>query len=242
MKLRIWLLLLVIAGALTAGAWWFSPWWVLNQVRAAAERNDAEAISSVIDYPRLRESLKTEVNAALTGRIREGAAGLGEMGRAGATLGAVLAAAVVDKLVETMVRPEFVVRAIRDGQIIIPGRAPADRGASSGGVAGTAPAGPSASPSAAGGASAGGAKSAGPAAGSASPAQTETGPQARFRWRPERVSKDRMIVWVSRADPSSSSKTAAPPATEFGLVFERRGLIEWKLAAAKLPAGLGGGR
>lgn len=121
MKLRIWLLLLVIAGALTAGAWWFSPWWVLNQVRAAAERNDAEAISSVIDYPRLRESLKTEVNAALTGRIREGAAGLGEMGRAGATLGAVLAAAVVDKLVETMVRPEFVVRAIRDGQIIIPG-------------------------------------------------------------------------------------------------------------------------
>ena len=236
MKARIWLMLLVVAVALTAGAWWFSPWWVLHQVRAAAERNDAEAVSNVIDYPRLRESLKTEVNAALTGRIRDGAAGLGEMGRAGATLGAVLAAAVVDKLVETMVRPEFVVRAIRDGQIIIPGRSPTDRGASPGGAAGLAPAGPST----AGGSSAGGAKPGGSSAGTASPAQTETGSQPRFRWRPERASKDRMIVWVSKADPSS--KSAAPPATEFGLVFERRGFIDWKLAAVKLPAGLAGSR
>lgn len=238
MRARIWLLL-VVACALTTGAWWFSPWWVLHQVRAAAERNDAEAVSNVIDYPRLRESVKAEANAALTGRIR-GAAGLGDMGRAGATLGAVLAAAVVDKLVEVMVRPEFVVRAIRDGQLIIPGKSPTDRGASPGGGAGSSPGAPSASPSAAGGGSAGGAKTAGSPAGSASPAQTETGSQPRFRWRPERASKDRMIVWVSRADPSS--KAAAPPATEFGLVFERRGFIDWKLAAVKLPAGLAGAR
>jgi hypothetical protein len=134
-KARALIAVLVIAAGLAAGAWWFSPWWVLNQVKAAAERNDAQALSDVIDYPRLRESLKAELNSALVGRLREGASGLGEIGRTGAALGAVLASAVVDKLVEVMVRPEFVVRAIRDGQFVLPGRSAneRDRGPGAGG-------------------------------------------------------------------------------------------------------------
>lgn len=220
MKLRIAAGALVLAVLSVASWWWFSPWWVLHQVRSAAERNDAEAISDVIDYPRLRDSLKGEFNSALAGRIRDGAAGLGESGRAGAALGAVLASALVDKVVDMMVRPEFVIRAVRDGQLVLPGRAGAERGAGAGGSTAGAPA--PQSPGASGG------------SGGATKPGASDGGERRFQWRPERVSADRLIVWVSRADAGAGS--------EFGLVFERSGFAAWKLAAARLPAGLAGSR
>lgn len=249
MKARALIAVLVIAAGLAAGAWWFSPWWVLNQVKAAAERNDAQALSDVIDYPNLRESLKGEFNSALVGRLREGASGLGEAGRTGATLGAVLASALVDKLVEVMVRPEFVIRAIRDGQFVLPGRSPGerDRGPGAGGS------GPQAGGDAQGGASRSGSGAqrggavpgpgaAAPGGGSAPGAAPGSGTNEppRFKWRPERASADRMIVWVSRADPVAPASAA--PSNEFGLVFERRGWLDWKLCAVRLPPGLAGGR
>lgn len=249
MKARALIVVLVIAASLAVGAWWFSPWWVLKQAKAAAERNDAQALSDVIDYPRLRESLKGEINSALVGRLRDGASGLGEAGRTGATLGAVLATALVDKLVEVMVRPEFFIRAIRDGQFVLPGRSASerDRGAAPG-AGGDAQGGASRS----GGGTQRGATAPGPGAaqgGSSAPggasapgtAQGSGAPEpARFKWRPERTSADRMMVWVSRADPAAPASAA--PSSEFGLVFERRGWLDWKLCAVRLPPGLAGGR
>ncbi len=256
MKARALIVVLVVAASLAAGAWWFSPWWVLNQAKAAAERNDAQALSDVIDYPRLRESLKGEFNSALVGRLRDGASGLGEAGRTGATLGAVLASALVDKLVEVMVRPEFFIRAIRDGQFVLPGRSASERdrgaapGAGAGGDAQGGGASRSGSGSQRGGAAPGpstaqgGASAPGTAPGGASAPGTAQGggtPEpARFKWRPERASADRMIVWVSRAEPAAPASTAPP--NEFGLVFERRGWLDWKLCAVRLPPGLAGGR
>ena len=256
MKARALIVVLVVAASLAAGAWWFSPWWVLNQAKAAAERNDAQALSDVIDYPRLRESLKGEFNSALVGRLRDGASGLGEAGRTGATLGAVLASALVDKLVEVMVRPEFFIRAIRDGQFVLPGRSASERdrgaapGAGAGGDAQGGGASRSGSGSQRGGAAPGpstaqgGASAPGTAPGGASAPGTAQGggtPEpARFKWRPERASADRMIVWVSRAEPVAPASTV--PSNEFGLVFERRGWLDWKLCAVRLPPGLAGGR
>jgi len=241
-KMRVIVGLLVLAAALVGGAWWFSPWWVLNQVRAAAERNDAQAVSDVIDYPRLRESLKGEFNAALVGRLRDGASGLGEAGRTGAALGAVLAAALVDKLVEVMVRPEFFIRAIRDGQLVLPGRSPGGApapGAGSGGE--TQPGGGSRSNTPPRSAAPSGAGA--PQGGASAPGATPGGGGTEspgFKWRPERASADRMIVWVSRDDRASSA--SAPSPNEFGLVFERSGWFDWKLCAVRLPPGITGSR
>ena len=247
MKARVLIVVLVIAAGLAAGAWWFSPWWVLNQAKGAAERNDAQALSDVIDYPRLRESLKGEFNSALAGRLRDGASGLGEAGRTGATLGAVLASALVDKLVDVMVRPEFFVRAIRDGQFVLPGRAAAerDRGPGAGGPqAGGDTQGSGASRSGSGSQRGGTASGPGAAPGGASAPGGAQGSgaaePARFKWRPERVSANRMMVWVSRADPVAPASVASP--SEFGLVFERRGWLDWKLCAVRLPPGGTGGR
>jgi hypothetical protein len=246
MKARSLIVVLVVAASLAAGAWWFSPWWVLHQAKAAAERNDAQALSDVIDYPRLRESLKGEFNSALVGRLRDGASGLGEAGRTGAALGAVLASALVDKLVEVMVRPEFFIRAIRDGQFVLPGRSASerDRGAAPGAGAGGDAQGGGTSRSGSGTQRGGAAPGPSTAPGGASAPGTAQGggpPEpARFKWRPERASSDRMIVWVSRADPAAPASAA--PSSEFGLVFERRGWLDWKLCAVRLPPGLAGGR
>ncbi len=233
MKARWAIGAVLLALALSAGVWWFSPWWVLHQVKAAAERNDAQAVSDVIDYPRLRESLKAELNTALSSRLREGASRLGEVGRTGATIGAALASALVEKLVEGMVRPEFVIQAIRDGQIVLPGRAPneRERGASTGS--------PSAGSPSAGSPSAGSPSAGSPSAGGGPDAAGQR-QSNRFQWRPERVSADRMIVWVSRTE--SAGRSASTPASEFGLVFERRGFINWKLCAVRLPTAIAGGR
>ena len=203
---------LILVGVLTASVWWFSPWWVLHQVKAAAQRNDAQAVSDIIDYPRLRESLKGELNTALSSRLREGTSRLGEMGRTGATLGAVLAAALVEKLVDTMVRPEFVIQAVRDGQLALPGRTANERERAPSG--GSAPGGSA------------------PAEGSGADAPGRIGP-VQFQWRPERVSADRMVVWVSKA--ASEPRPQAASRDEFGLVFERRGFVDWKLCAVRLP-------
>lgn len=215
MKARWTLAVLVLFAALAASAWWFSPWWVLHQVKVAAERNDAQAVSDVIDYPKLRDSLKGELNTVVSSRLREGASRLGEVGRTGATLGAVLASALVEKLVETMVRPEFVIQAVRDGQITLPGRATGERERPS---AGGTPA---------------------PAGSAGTESAGRVGP-VRFQWRPERLSADRMVVWVSKAQSEPRQKAAA--GEEFGLVFERRGLIDWKLCAVRLPAASAGAR
>jgi hypothetical protein len=52
--------LIIASGAL----WYFeSPAWTLHQMKAAADANDPDALNSYIDYPALREDLKTEIRA-----------------------------------------------------------------------------------------------------------------------------------------------------------------------------------
>lgn len=136
-----WLALLV---ALSLGGWWYaSPYWVLYSIKKAAEKSDAETVSDHVDYPKLRESLKGEINAMLMGKLNETGSKHGDAGRAGAALGAMLGMALTEKIVEAMVRPEFVMKAIREGQFTPPGRSAqaggAGKGESSGAGRATSP-------------------------------------------------------------------------------------------------------
>lgn len=100
MRKWIGLLAIVVLALIAAGAWWYaSPWWTLQAMRdAARERNEAK-LSAYVDYPALREDVK--------GDLRQFA--LGETAKAQpgglANLGAALAVAVIDPLVDAAVSP-----------------------------------------------------------------------------------------------------------------------------------------
>ena len=51
------------AGALlvVAATSFASPWWTLNRLRAAVERHDAEGVSAQVDFPALRDSVKSQL-------------------------------------------------------------------------------------------------------------------------------------------------------------------------------------
>ena len=85
---------LIIAATAT---WYFaSPIWTLHQMKAAADANDPDALNSYIDYPALREDLKTEITGRMmeeASRDRSGFRGLG------LAIGATMVGPVIDGLV-----------------------------------------------------------------------------------------------------------------------------------------------
>ena len=111
----------------TAGAayWYYSPLIALHQLRAAAREHDAERFNARVDYPRLRESVKTQLGAAMNEQATppEG----DDLGKAGAALGKMLGMAFADKMVDAMVSPEFVMGAMKHGSLNPP-RPGADAG------------------------------------------------------------------------------------------------------------------
>ncbi|HEX8612720.1 MAG TPA: DUF2939 domain-containing protein [Telluria sp.] len=108
----------IAALCVTAGAayWYYSPLIALHQMRAAARDHDAESFNARVDYPRLRESVKAQLNAAMNEQVKPGAGG-DDLGKAGAALGKMLGMAMADKMVDAMVNPEFVMGAIERGSI-----------------------------------------------------------------------------------------------------------------------------
>lgn len=99
-----------------ASYWYMSPVLTIRSMRAASEAGDADTFNSYVDYPKLRESLKGHLTASLTnvmapkGSDSDGA-------KAGAVLGAALGLALVNNLVDALVRPEVVMRAMKEGRL-----------------------------------------------------------------------------------------------------------------------------
>ncbi|HZU50853.1 MAG TPA: DUF2939 domain-containing protein, partial [Sphingomicrobium sp.] len=64
-------------------AWYFeSPAWTLRNMKAAVDAQDADALSSHIDYPALRSSLKAQLLTEITGRMEDNKSGLASVGLA----------------------------------------------------------------------------------------------------------------------------------------------------------------
>jgi hypothetical protein len=104
---------LILILAAIGGYWYFSPYWVVHAMRTAAEQQDAAAFNARVDYPRLRESIKGQLAAKLADE-------LGSESESGTTikaLGAALAVALANPLIDAMVRPELVMAAMRKGEI-----------------------------------------------------------------------------------------------------------------------------
>ena len=85
---------------LLAGIGWYieSPLYTLGQMRDAAKANDADALSSYVDYPALRESVKAEITARVAYTERKDRSGLGP-------LEAALSSAITGPLTDAVVSP-----------------------------------------------------------------------------------------------------------------------------------------
>lgn len=114
-----------IAIALVLAAYWYwSPVLAVHQMRSAAQAGDADAFNDHVDYPKLRESLKGQLSAALVQHLASQPQSENEFAKAGTALGAMLGKAMVDNLVDAFVRPELVMRAMQEGKMVPKGSSP----------------------------------------------------------------------------------------------------------------------
>ncbi|WP_167784649.1 DUF2939 domain-containing protein [Ramlibacter rhizophilus] len=114
---------LALAGLalLLAAYWWASPYLAVRELGAAARAGDGERFSAHVDYPRVRESLKAQMAA----RLQRSATDVpGEHPLAG--MGRIVGLAMIDPVVETLVRPEVVMLALRQ-ELVVSGDGAAPR-------------------------------------------------------------------------------------------------------------------
>jgi hypothetical protein len=103
---------IVVACAAVAAYWYWSPFLALSAMQSAASARDAEAFNAHVDYPRVRDSLKAQLASRMAGQFDKPADPHNRL----AALGAMLGQAVSDKLVDALVRPETIMRAMQSGQ------------------------------------------------------------------------------------------------------------------------------
>lgn len=101
-----------LAAVALAAYWYWSPFLALRSMQTAARAHDAQAFNDHVDYPKLRSSLKVQLAAAMD----ESGATSVDAHNPLAALGKMMGGALVDKLVDAMVRPETVMRGMQSGQ------------------------------------------------------------------------------------------------------------------------------
>lgn len=104
----------IVAGV--AVYWYCAPYLAMRQLRNAAVAADAETFNKHVDFPKLRDSLKSQFSARLDKDIAKQPASANEFARAGNAFGGLLARTLVDKLIDTAVRPETIMFAMREGK------------------------------------------------------------------------------------------------------------------------------
>lgn len=106
-------LVAVLLAILAIGAYWYwSPFLAIRDMQAAAKAKDANTFNTHVDYPRVRESLKEQFSARMNAEMANGSGSKSGF----EALGAMLGMAMVDKMVDAMVRPEVVMRGMENGK------------------------------------------------------------------------------------------------------------------------------
>lgn len=113
---RVVLVLALLGAAAAAGYWHWSPYLAMSSMKAAAKARDAAAFNRFVDYPSLRESLKGQLAAQMADAVDAEPQG-SDAGRAGAALGLLLGNALMERMVDALVRPETIMRAMSRGQL-----------------------------------------------------------------------------------------------------------------------------
>jgi hypothetical protein len=89
--------LLIAAGT----GWYFvSPGWTLKQMADAAQSRDADKLSAYVDYPKLRDTTKSQLKAAMASKIASGSNNGFE------ALGMMVGLAMMDTMIDGVLTPE----------------------------------------------------------------------------------------------------------------------------------------
>lgn len=97
-KIKLSIIIILVA----FGTWlYFTPYLAVNGMKAGAEAKDAAKLSSYVNFPALKESLKASFHA----KLASGAAKKPEGNPFGA-VGAALAVAFVNPMIDALVTPE----------------------------------------------------------------------------------------------------------------------------------------
>lgn len=116
-----------------AGFWYWSPFLAMHQMADAAKSQDAETFNEYVDYPRMRESLKGQFQARMAATMSPSS-----QDNPFAGLGTMLSMALVNQMVDAMVRPEFVMKAMQEGKVRLEREQAREPGSANAGAAGTA--------------------------------------------------------------------------------------------------------
>lgn len=204
--LIVTLVVIVVIAAL--GFVYASPYIALNNLKRAADARDAQTVNQYVDFPALRESLKQEVTGLLTRRLD--AQG---NGNPLAAIGAMIGVALIGPLVDAYATPDGVA-ALLNGMPPRgnPGERPPAPPAANNPPATPAPAPVPASPTAGGSANSAANNNAAP------PQPPET--TAGYRGLNQFVVTYRHGAGDAR----------------YSAIFQREGLLTWKLSAVNLNA------
>jgi hypothetical protein len=100
---------LLILAVLFGAVWmYFTPYLAMSRLQKAAKEGDTEALNELVDFPALRESVKTNVRSAVENSVSRSHNPL-------AVLGGMLAGAVASPLVDAFVTPSGIA-ALTEGE------------------------------------------------------------------------------------------------------------------------------
>jgi hypothetical protein len=114
MKKKSLLVLAAVIVLAVAGGWyWASPLYAVNQLKDAAVSGDARELEDRIDFPRVRESVKSQMRAVMAAELTKPEMKDNPFG----ALGAMMAMGMIDGLVDGMVTPEGMAAMIEQGKM-----------------------------------------------------------------------------------------------------------------------------
>lgn len=102
----------VALGIVVAGCWYFSPYLMIYQMKAAAQRQDAASFNAYVDYPRVRESVKAQFGSLINDRVQIAGQDIPVIASMGQAMGMMIAS----KMVDTLVQPETVMKVMQEGR------------------------------------------------------------------------------------------------------------------------------
>ena len=108
------LLAVLVIAYLAAG-----PYITVYHLRMAAKERDASALSEYVDFPRVRQSLKDQINARLLNKM---ASNSDAKDNPFGVLASAFAGTIVDKMVDAYMTPEGLVGLMSGDKVVLQGR------------------------------------------------------------------------------------------------------------------------
>jgi len=106
-------ILVAVAILLGVGAYFGSPYWTIHQIRNAAEAGQGDRLADYVDFPAVRESVKTQLAASMQKDLN----GPKMKNNPFAALGQSLAVGLVNTMVDAMITPDGIANMIRSGHV-----------------------------------------------------------------------------------------------------------------------------